>query len=142
MAKARKAPWHLWVVGILTLIWNGFGAFDYIMTQTENVAYMEAFTDAQLEYYYSMPVWYVACWAIAIWTSVLASLCLLLRLKLAVLSIVISMIGFLVTALYSIVLHPMPDAEPAQNIFSLVIFLILLFQLIYTFVMSRVGVLR
>ena len=23
-----KTPWHLWVVGVLALLWNGFGAYD------------------------------------------------------------------------------------------------------------------
>jgi hypothetical protein len=25
-------PWHLWLVGVLALLWNSFGAFDYVMT--------------------------------------------------------------------------------------------------------------
>ena len=29
-----RTPWHLWVVGILALLWNSFGCVDYFMTQT------------------------------------------------------------------------------------------------------------
>ena len=32
-------PRHLWIVGALALLWNSFGCFDYLMTQTANEAY-------------------------------------------------------------------------------------------------------
>lgn len=31
-AATTKAPWHLWGVGILGLLWNSFGVTDYPMT--------------------------------------------------------------------------------------------------------------
>ena len=48
----RKAPVHLWIVGGLSLLWNAFGAFDYLMTQLQVEAYMSQFTEEQLA---SMP---------------------------------------------------------------------------------------
>ena len=36
MDASAKAPVHLWVVGLLSLVWNGFGAYDYFMSKTEN----------------------------------------------------------------------------------------------------------
>jgi hypothetical protein len=29
--STRKMPWHIWVVGILTLLWNGSGAYTIMM---------------------------------------------------------------------------------------------------------------
>jgi len=26
-------PWHVWVVGIVALLWNAMGALDYTMTE-------------------------------------------------------------------------------------------------------------
>ena len=72
-ANARR-PWHLVVVGILALLWNAMGAFDYTMTQTRNEAYMSRFTSEQLEYFYSFPSWAVATWATAVWGSVLGAI--------------------------------------------------------------------
>jgi hypothetical protein len=43
-ARAQKTPLHLWIVGILALLWSLLGAVDYIMTQTKNKAYMSQFT--------------------------------------------------------------------------------------------------
>lgn len=37
-------PRHLRVVGGLSLLWNAFGAFDYLMTQLQVAAYMGQFS--------------------------------------------------------------------------------------------------
>ena len=42
--QTPKTPWHLWVVGVLSLLWNMIGAFDFYMTQTHNAAYLKNFT--------------------------------------------------------------------------------------------------
>jgi hypothetical protein len=77
-------PWHLWVVGGLSLLWNAGGAFDFLMTQTRNEAYMSAFTPDQLDYFYSFPLWAVITWGGATWGSLWGSLFLLLRRSLEV----------------------------------------------------------
>ena len=33
MNSSVKTPVHLWVVGILAVLWNSAGAFDYSATQ-------------------------------------------------------------------------------------------------------------
>ncbi len=88
-----KTPKHLWVVGGVTLLWNAVGAFDYLMTQTQNQAYMEQFSPEQLEFFYSFPFWVNSSWAIAVWGSVLGSALLLARKSLAVYVFMASLIG-------------------------------------------------
>lgn len=88
-----KAPWHLWVVGVVSLLWNAGGAFDYTMTQTQNTTYMSNFSPQQLEYFYSFPTWVVAVWAIAVWAGLLGSFLLLLRSRWAVWAFAISLLG-------------------------------------------------
>ena len=34
-----KTPWHIWVVGIFALLWNAFGALDYVLTRYDVAAY-------------------------------------------------------------------------------------------------------
>jgi hypothetical protein len=41
-------PKHLWIVGVLALVWNSVGAFDYVMTETQNAGYMAQFTAEQV----------------------------------------------------------------------------------------------
>lgn len=78
-----RAPWHLWVIGIVTLIWNGFAAADYVMTQYEYAPYMAQFTPAQIDYFQSFPAWVQGTWAAAVWLSVAGSLLLLARSRYA-----------------------------------------------------------
>ncbi|MEE9387886.1 MAG: hypothetical protein V3U96_04695 [Paracoccaceae bacterium] len=99
-----KAPWHIWVVGIAALLWNAGGAYDYVMTVTENSAYMANFTPDQLSYFYGFPSWVMAAWAIAIWAAVLGSVLLLLRSRHAALAFGLSILGIIATTLYSFVL--------------------------------------
>ena len=39
-AVAARTPAHLWIVGILSLLWNCFGAYDYLMTRMRNMDYL------------------------------------------------------------------------------------------------------
>ena len=64
-ATTPRTPWHLWVVGILGFLWDSMGAFDYLMTQTQNESYMSNFTPEQLEFFYNFPTWVVAFWAMS-----------------------------------------------------------------------------
>ena len=40
----RSTPWHFWVVAVVSLLWNGFGACDYTMAHLQPDTYM---TEAQ-----------------------------------------------------------------------------------------------
>jgi len=72
--RSVRAPWHLWVIGVIALLWNAVGAFDYVMTKTKNAAYMSAFTPEQLAFFYGFPAWVIAAWAIAVWGGVFGAL--------------------------------------------------------------------
>ena len=58
-----KTPVHLWIVGVLALLWNAMGAFDYLATQLELDFYMSRFTEQQLAYFYGFPKLMTACGA-------------------------------------------------------------------------------
>ena len=142
MGMKAKTPWHLWVVGGVTLFWNAFGAMDYVMTQTRNEGYLSAIPQAQLDYFFEFPTWYVAIWAIAIWTSVLGSVLLLLRWKLAVPVFLVSVVTYVINWVYTSFINVMPDANISHLIFSLVIFAVLVLSLWYSHLMKKKGVLR
>ena len=42
-----RTPWHLWAVGVVSLLWNGFGAYDFIMTSTQGETYMRSMKFSQ-----------------------------------------------------------------------------------------------
>ncbi|MEC8178555.1 MAG: hypothetical protein VX072_02725, partial [Pseudomonadota bacterium] len=107
--KART-PWHLWVVGIVSLAWNAFGANDYLQTQLGNLAYFESMMDGieatpqqALAYFQSYPAWVHGAWAVGVWGAVLGSLLLLLRTRFAMHAFALSLLGLATTTVYQMV---------------------------------------
>ena len=141
--STRRAPWHLWVVGILAILWNAMGAFDYLMTETQNEAYMSQFTAEQLDFFYGFPAWVVAFWAIAVWGGVLGSVLLLLRKKLAVGVFLVSFLAMVVTSFHNFVLSDGLEVMggPGALVFSALVFVFALFLYLYARVMRDRGVL-
>lgn len=98
---SAKTPWHLWVVGVLYLLWSCAGANDFVMTQTHNAAYTKGFTPAQLNYFSDFPLWVVIAWGVATWGGVLGSLFLLFRRRLAVCLFFLAFLGMILTTIYN-----------------------------------------
>lgn len=135
-------PKHLWVVGILSLLWNAMGAFDYVMTHTENAEYLAEFTAEQLAFFHGLPTWVVACWAIAVWGSLLGSLLLLLRKRLAAPVFTISFLTMAATAVHNFLIADGYEIMGVFGaVFSAVIFVVALFLMQYSKAMARNGVL-
>ena len=142
MSRAVSTPKHLWIIGIITLLWNLMGAFDYLMTQTENESYMAQFEPAQLEYFYGFPTWLVVFWALAVWCSVLGSVLLLLRKRLAVPAFVVSLASMVITATYNFGFSDGREVMGSTGIvFTLVIFLVALGLWFYSRAMRMRGIL-
>lgn len=143
-SRRTATPWHLWLVGVLSLLWNGMGALDYVMTQTRNEQYMNAFSEDQLAFFYGLPVWVVACWAIAVWGGVLGSLLLLLRRRLAVLVFFVSLIAMVATTVHNYLLSNGLEVmdDPFTLWFSGAIFAIAVFLFFYAGNLSQRNILR
>lgn len=142
VSAAPRTPWHLWAVGIVGLLWNAFGAYDYLMTQTENAAYMARFTPEQLEYFYGFPTGVVALWAIAVWGGVLGCVLLLLRKRLAAPVFLVSFVCMILTSIYNFALSDgLALMGGAAAAFTVVIFLFALGLWLYARAMARRGVL-
>lgn len=145
MTQPAKTPWHLWVVGVVSLLWNAMGAVDFTMTQLKNAAYLKGFNAEQLDYIYHLPLWVVAAWAIATWGSLVGSGLLLARQGLALHAFAGSFAGMILTFVHNYLLTDWlgimgQGAGPA--IFSAVIMMICTLLVIYALKMRRRGVLR
>ena len=137
-----SVPWHLWLVGVLALLWNGYGGYDYVMTQTNNTAYLANYTEAQRAYFDSFPMWMEAVWAIGVWGGVLGSILLLLRSKWAFHALLASLIAFAMSVVYGQTTGGNAVMGSMGLIFSGVIFLIGLALVMYARAMTKRGVLR
>ena len=139
----QVTPWHLWVVGVVSLLWGAVGAMDYFMTQTRNEEYMSAFTPEQLEFFYGIPTWAVATWAIAVWGGVLGSIFLLLRRRHAVGVFIVSLAAMCITAVQNLILSNGLEVmgDPFSLAFTGLIFVVSIALVVYARVMYQRGVL-
>ena len=142
---AARTPWHLWVIGGVSLLWNAVGAFDYLMTQSRAEWYMAEFTPEQLEYFYAFPAWADAGWAFGVWGAFFGSVALLLRRSWAVWLFGLSIFGLIVTSVYNFVLTngaELMGGGIGVWIFSGLIWLITIALFFYARRMAAKGVLR
>lgn len=138
-----KRPWHLWAVGIVSLLWNAMGALDYTMTQTRNAAYLSAMTPEQMDWIDSFPAWAEGAWAIGVWMSVAGSILLLFRSRMAATAFAVSLLGVLGTTLFQ---HGLSDAPASFRTagamaFSAAIWIVAILLLYYSVRMRERGVL-
>jgi hypothetical protein len=140
---SSRVPLHLWIVGVLAVLWNAIGAFDYAATQLRIEPYMSQFTPEQLDYFYGFPAWSVAAWAIAVWGSLLASFGLLLRKRWAVPLFGVAIVGMVLAAIQNFLLSDgLRIMGPGGAMFTAVIWVIAFALFFYARSLAARGLLR
>ena len=140
-----KTPWHLWVVGAVSLLINAFPVADFTLTNMQNEFWLSPLTAAQRSFILGAPAWSNVCWALGGFGAFLGSLLLLLRSRHAVTAFVASIIGLAGTSLYQHVLVGETTRALFQNValyVTLTIWVIMLALLFYARAMKARGVLR
>lgn len=139
----RKTPVHLWIVGVLALLWNAMGAFDYLATHLRLEFYMSQFSEEQLAYFYGFPAWAVAGWAFGVWGAFAGSIGLLLRKKWSVWAFGISLAGMVVSSIYNLVLSNGAEIMGSSGmIFTAFIWVVAISLFLYARVQATQGVLN
>ena len=139
-----RAPAHLWIVGVLALLFNGFGCYDYLMTNLHNATYLERFSADQIAYMHSLPAWLTASWAIGVWGGLAGAVLLLMRSRYAVWALALSCIGAVVGLGYQLTMTTIPASmkQGMMGVMPWVIIVITIFLLWYSWSMEKKGVLR
>ncbi len=123
-----KAAWHFWLIAALSLLWNGFGGYDYVMSRQRNIEYLSQMGNADeiLAWIDAFPMWAQVMWPIGVWGSVLGSVLLLLRSRHAVTAFAVSLIGAVVSfgAQMDNALQPSMDTT-ANKVMPIVILVII-----------------
>jgi hypothetical protein len=139
-----RTPWHLWVVGIVSLIWNAFGAFDYLMTRTGAEWYVANLSPEQIAHIEAFPLWVDIAWPLGVWAAVLGSIGLLLRKGgWAVWMFALSLLGLALATIYNFVLT---DGMAVMGgtpivIMNIAIWAVAILLLVYAVTMRNRGVL-
>lgn len=140
-----KAPWHLWVIGVIALLFNAIGVFDFTMSMAQGPVYQASagMTPAQVAHYQAMPVWMTVVWAVGVWGAFIASILLLLRRSLSASVFTLSLAAFVLSQIYTYVLTDGGAIMgKAMAVVSAVIALLLIFFICYARLMTRRGVLH
>ncbi len=140
-----KTPIHLWIIGILALIWNMGGAYNYVAVKFRIDSLMSQMPQKMLDFFASVPPWYSAAWAIGVWFSLAGSLLLLLRSRIAGSAFAMGFLGLVIASIYTFALSPINMLEGAsvrEIIFTVAIYIVLIILFIYARAMTRRGVLR
>jgi hypothetical protein len=144
-AGSMKTPWHVWLVGLIAVLFNFIGVFDFVMSMAQGAKYQASagMTPDQIAHYQRMPGWMIAVWAVGVFGAFLASILLLLRRKQALLVFILSLAAFVVSLVYTYVLTN-GGAVMGQSmaIMSAVIAGLLVFFSWYCWFMTLRGVLR
>lgn len=143
MIGSARAPWHLWAVGAVSALWNGFGALDYTMTQLRNPSWMAQMTADQIAWIENAPAIAHGSWALGVWGALVGSLLLLARSRHAVAAYIVSLAGLAVNTGYQMS-APMPSGHmdsSAMLAFHAMIWGVAIALLVYALWMRRRGVL-
>ena len=145
-AVAARTPVHLWIVGILSLLWNCFGAYDYTMTRMRIMDYLAQMGDPNviLNWVDSLPFYAQVGWGLGVWSALLGSVLLLMRSRYALYAFAASLVG-MALSFGGQYLGPPPPPEMnsgAMKYVPLVIILLGLAQAWYAWRETKNGVLR
>ena len=136
----KRAPSHLWLVGLVTLLFNAMGIISYLTTKLGMLAEM-GLSPSQIAFMESYPAWVSAFWALGVWGAFAGSVLILLRSKWAVAAMVAALVGLSVVTFYHYGMITVPADMQSPGL-DLAIWVVTLFMLVYARRMTAAGVLR
>ena len=138
----EAGPWHLWVVGVLSLLWNSGSAYDYVMTNIRDASYLERLDVAAevMQAIDAMPIWAMAGWATGVWCAVAGSLLLLLRSRFAVHAFAASLLGLAGSTAFQLGIELPAEMSPGGMIaIAFAIWTVAVLLLVYAGRMRKQG---
>ena len=146
--ERAKAPAHLWIVGALAVLWNGFGAYDYLMTRMRGAAYVDSMMpgmgEALVAYINSFPLWASFGWGLGVWMGLAGSILLLMRHRLAIIAFGLSLAGAILGIGYQL-MRPADIPQMHQGFNAVVPYLVIVIALalyLYARSLRTKGLLR
>ena len=100
MSNSNKPGIAFWIIGIIALLWNGMGVYNYLIQAYQTEAFTSSLNEAQLALMESMPSWNTALFAIAVFSGLIGTIFLLMKKKVSVSLFTLSFLSATVMQLY------------------------------------------
>ena len=100
--STNKPTGSFWIISVIALIWNSFGANQYIQQAYNTESFKALYTQEQYEIIQSTPSWAIAAFAFAVFGGTVGCIFLLLRKKLAKIFFIISLVGIIIQMIYNV----------------------------------------
>ena len=97
----NKAHWSLWGVGLAAFIWHGLGLFNLAMQLNPDV--LTHMPDSHRAIAESRPIWVTIVFALSVLNGAIGGVHLLLKMKFASSSFLISLLAAVVVILHAII---------------------------------------
>jgi len=136
-----STPWWFWIIAGFALLWNLFGLFDYSQSMTMNLEYL-SMVEGMAEFIQTMPIWAKLAWGLAIICSVLGSLCLLLRKKLAFNLYTIAVFAMVISFFYQFTAANTPNVPASAHLMTVFIWAFSFFLIWFAKRMTTRGILN
>jgi hypothetical protein len=136
--QSTKTPIAFWIIGVIGLLWNGFGVVNWVRQTFMLDAVLEDVPEEQHVLYENIPLWLTLIFGIAVITGTLACIGLLMKKKWAVPLFLVSLITIVVQMGYG-----MLSAESREilgpTFFILPVIVILVGALLYYYSRSAAS---
>ena len=143
MTTTNKPNTGFWIIAVIALIWNIMGVFQYLSSTLMKDEMRELMTEDQLALMDSLPSWYTAAFAIAVFSGLLGCLLLLMRRKWAVPVFLVSLLAVLVQMGYWLFATDAMTVYGTQAvIMPLIVIIVAIFLYFYSKGASQKGWLR
>jgi hypothetical protein len=138
IASPRKRPWHLWLVGILALLWYCAGAYTIFMAQLGRLPTLSV---DEAAYYAAQPAWFVIATDISLISAMAGSVALLLKSRVAIWLFELSLTSILLTNLYDLAAGTSRVfANTGAMVVTIIIVVIAILLPIYAWALNKRGV--
>lgn len=98
--STNKPSISFWIIGVLALIWNGLGIHGYIQQAYNTEGFQSQYPEEHLEIMANQPAWLTAAFAIAVFSSTIGCLLLLMKKKRANLLLKIGLLAVIPQTIY------------------------------------------
>ena len=100
MSESNKPGIAFWIIGIIALIWNGMGVYNYLIQAFKTESFTAQLSAEQMALMEGLPVWMTALFAIAVFAGLLGTIVLLIGKKIATTLFLVSFVSVIIQQLY------------------------------------------